>query len=125
MHEARRMWRRGGVTPFLFGLRSRVARDVVFGALYSGLRERGRRKVPRGWNPTAWGLFVNAAAGVTATIVSGPLNYVQNMQYATSSKKQQMTIPAALRKLVTDTQCQKGGIAGKLSFLQQRLRIGE
>lgn len=119
------MFRRGGVTPFLFGLNSRVARDVLFGALYSGLRQQGKDQMPTGCDETVWEIIVNTFAATAATIASGPFNYVQNKQYATSSKKEQPSIASTLRQLIRDTYHQKGGIQAQLSFLQQRLRIGK
>ena len=116
--EAMRMWRRGGIRPFMFGFRSRIYRDVVFGATYTGIRQKqGALDLPSGW---AW--MVNAGSAATATILSAPFNYVQNKQYATSSRDREPTTVEALTKLMRDVKAQKG--LRKLSYMQQRLRIG-
>ena len=81
VQEARRMWRRGGITPFLFGLQSRVLRDVMFGAVYSGFRQQGGKRKPESWDSSWWEFAVNTASATLATVLSGPFNYVQNLQF--------------------------------------------
>jgi hypothetical protein len=116
--EAARMYHNGGLTPFRNGLLPRIGRDTLFGATYTSLRFRWANEVPEGWE-----LASNTAAAAVATLVSGPLNYAQNVQYGTSSHETQVTIRGAFRLLVSEaaampTTRQRIGLVG------DRLRIG-
>eukprot|EP00035_Acanthoeca_spectabilis_P031897 m.16176 g.16176 ORF g.16176 m.16176 type:complete len:393 (-) comp5021_c0_seq1:366-1544(-) len=117
-HEAARMWRNGGWAPFMNGLWPRVARDTLFGATYTSLRFRWADDAPEGYT-----MITNTAAAATATVVSGPLNYVQNIQYGTSSRETQLTIRQALRALVQEAAGQPT-LHTKVGLIQDRLRIG-
>lgn len=117
-HEAARMWRNGGWAPFMNGLWPRVARDTLFGATYTSLRFRWADDAPEGYT-----MITNTAAAAAATLVSGPLNYVQNIQYGTSSRETQLTIRQALRALVQEAAGQPT-LHTKVELIQDRLRIG-
>ena len=124
--EVRVMYRRRGISPFLNGLVARTVRDVAFGAVYASCRKRWKETLPI---PTSLQYIVdpsvaaNTLAAALATVISGPFNYVQNMQYATSSRKAQYSIPSVLKHLARETMQQKSFVQSVL-FLQQRLRIG-
>eukprot|EP00038_Savillea_parva_P014343 m.10808 g.10808 ORF g.10808 m.10808 type:complete len:481 (-) comp2780_c0_seq1:144-1586(-) len=117
-HEAARMWANGGWAPFMRGLWPRLMRDIVFGATYTSLRFRWGEQVPEHLE-----LLTNTLAAGTATVLSGPLNYAQNIQYGTSSKAEQPGTYRILRDLVRETRAQTTP-TGKLSLLTSRLRIG-
>ena len=123
--EVQTMYRRRGISPFLNGLVARTVRDVVFGAAYATLRKRWKEQlsIPKPLQSFIDPSFTaNMMAAAVATVASAPFNYVQNIQYATSSRKAQYSIPSVLKHLARETMQQKG--LQKVLFLQQRLRVG-
>lgn len=112
------------------GLGARVWRDIIFGATYSSCRRSwasslGERiDMSEHAHHLVSGVFIaNCAAAAVATVVSGPMNYVQNMQYATSSRNHQLSIVMTLSRLANETTRHRG-VFRKAAFLQARLRIG-
>jgi hypothetical protein len=111
--EALSMARAGSWRPFVKGLGPTILRDTAFGGTYTVLRlhivqqqqqynddnedhhHDGRRQVN-----TAAANFVAAAL---ATVVSGPFNYVRNVQYGTPSGERAPTVPKVLVELYRET----------------------
>ena len=97
-----------------------MTRDVVFGGTYTWLR----LQIQVWWSLSAnqhWmGNFV--AAGM-ATVMSGPFNYVRNIQFATRSHETAASTVVILRDLAQQAAAQHGSIE-KLRLLQNKLRIG-
>jgi hypothetical protein len=112
--EALCMARAGSWRPFVKGLGPTILRDTAFGGTYTVLRlhivqqqqqhndhngddhqQGGRRQVN-----TAAANFVAAAL---ATVVSGPFNYVRNVQYGTPSGERAPTVPQVLIGLFRET----------------------
>eukprot|EP00730_Choanoeca_flexa_P018799 TRINITY_DN9160_c0_g2_i1.p1 TRINITY_DN9160_c0_g2~~TRINITY_DN9160_c0_g2_i1.p1 ORF type:complete len:323 (+),score=30.55 TRINITY_DN9160_c0_g2_i1:139-1107(+) len=112
-----RMYQQAGIRPFLRGMMATGARDMVFGLTYEWIRSRYRDKL------STSALFVNMTAGAAATVVSGPLNYVRNMQYAASLKQPCPSTWAILSHLFGNARAQSTWM-GTLQYLQFRLRIG-
>jgi hypothetical protein len=118
------MFRNGGFStrPFFNGLQPTLCRDVVFGGMYTALRLQLILVVPHKQRQQyQW--VSNLIAACSATVASGPFNYVLNVQYSTRSHKRAPSTLAILQTLATEAQELRGGVAKKLSFLQVRLRI--
>jgi hypothetical protein len=83
LRAARDIYRHGGALAFTRGMKATMARDMVFGMIYSSLKRYTSSKQS---TPTAWRrsreFAVNAASAAVATVVSGPFNYVRNVQFA-------------------------------------------
>lgn len=114
------MTKSGSLRPFFNGLAPTLWRDVVFGGCYTWLRLQLQWWFDLKSNEQWKANFV--AAGL-ATVVSGPFNYVRNVQYATSSRDRAPSISQVLKELFYDVR-QETHISQKLNLLQNRLRIG-
>mmetsp|Transcript_5172 Transcript_5172/g.7581 ORF Transcript_5172/g.7581 Transcript_5172/m.7581 type:complete len:344 (-) Transcript_5172:472-1503(-) len=138
IHEALGMYRKGGIQPFLNGMLPTLGRDIVFGGCYTFLRMQIRKQLeqqqPENPHPhphsnsnkqhhqqQQW--IANASAAAIATVVSGPLNFARNVQYATKSRKERKSIICILSKLVNHT-LEKPTWMEKWTYVQNRLRIG-
>lgn len=112
------MLKKAGVRPFFNGLRPTIYRDVVFGGCYTWLRMQLALYLPKSQE---WASkFV--AAGL-ATVLSGPFNYVRNIQYGTASRERAETTYEILRKLWEENgECPT--ISKRVSHMQNKLRIG-
>ena len=119
IQEAKRMWRRGGITPFMFGMKSRLLRDITFGALYTGLRKSGGAEKRSKFHQ----FLTNGACAIVATLASGPFNFVQNVQYATSSKDAQPKTFDVLKRFYRHARRERG-VKRKFNYMQERLRWG-
>ena len=81
------------------------------------------------WGPVrsggdqGWAFAVNTVAATLATIVSGPLNYAANAQYATSSRQDQPSVWTSLRGLYREC-VQQPTLLTKLHHFQTAMRIG-
>jgi hypothetical protein len=110
----------GSFRPFFNGLAPTLARDVVFGGLYTWLRLQiqwwGDLPPNKQWE-------ANLIAAGLATVVSGPFNYVRNVQYATRSKDMADGTLQVLRSLARKVSDRPTSLQ-KLHYLQNRLRIG-
>ncbi len=75
--ELKTIWKLEG--GFLRGLYATVLRDSIFGCVFTTTRVALADSDHQ--------FFVNCFAGSFATIVSGPMNYARNQQYAFQGKK--------------------------------------
>jgi hypothetical protein len=116
--EASEMFHKGGLRPFFNGLKPTLFRDIAFGGCYTYLRYAINGPLP---DHHQW-LGNMISAGI-ATMVSGPFNLARNEQYATRSKKVAPTIPQVFSALAQQV-AEQDTLSGKLSLLQNRLRIG-
>lgn len=101
--------------PFVKGLTPTILRDVVFGGTYTLLRLNIAEYTEV---PTA-----NFCAAMLATVLSGPFNYVRNIQFATRSLEPAKSVPTVLTELTRETMAVHG-VLNRLSFVQTKLRIG-
>jgi hypothetical protein len=91
-----------------------ITRDLIFGVVYSYLRHyRGDGKS---------GFFDNFTAGLVATFVSSPINYVRLKQYADPDTGKVSSAYSILRDLVKETR-HRGAIDG-LRYLVQNMNVG-
>ena len=121
VHEAARMLRRSqSVRPFFNGLGPTLARDVAFGGVYT----YARLQLPFWFDFQQQQWVGNFFAAALATVISGPFNYVRNVQFATRSSETADGMVRILRDLAVSVRQVDGGTLEKLHFLQQRLRIG-
>lgn len=118
--EAAEMWHKGGLRPFLNGLRPTLCRDIAFGGCYTFLRYTINGPSA---SPDHYQWIGNMLAAGVATVVSGPFNLARNEQYATKSKKLAPTIPQVFSTLAKQVAAQDN-MSDKLHLLQNRLRIG-
>jgi hypothetical protein len=110
----------GSLRPFGNGLVPTIYRDVVFGACYTWLRLQIQYSFQL-YPHEQWKGNLTAAA--LATVLSGPFNYVRNIQYATSSRDRADGTLQVLRSLAHETG-EQPTVARQLYYLQNRLRIG-
>jgi len=122
-YEVTRMLRQSQMSlrPFFNGLAPTLARDVAFGGCYTVVRLQLQSWFELEHNQQWMGNFCAAAL---ATVVSGPFNYVRNVQFATKSSETADGILRVLRDLGEATRTHEGGTWAQLRFLQHRLRIG-
>ena len=120
----RDMWRYRGIKPFVNGTHATVARDMIFGSTYEVLRTVFREQLSgsHASRNSHFDFFCNSAAAGVATIASGPLNYVRNVQYATPPDKKPLTINQTLKNVWQDSKDYNS--LARLRFFQQRFRIG-
>ena len=125
-YEVTRMLRQSqsSLRPFFNGLAPTLARDVAFGGCYTFLR----LQLQCWWNleshNTSKKWLSNVCAAALATVVSGPFNYVRNVQFATKSHETADGMMRILSHLLSETHAQGPDAWARLRFLQQRLRIG-
>lgn len=124
------MWSMGGYKPFIKGTTATVSRDMVFGSTYEVLRHLMKHNLTRSddkisnVNNTYIESICNAAAAAIATITSGPLNYVRNIQYATPPELKSPTISKALCDVWNESKNHNHRPLGRILFFQQKFRIG-
>ena len=151
LRAARDIYAHGGALAFTRGMKATMARDMVFGMTYSSLRRYASSKQQQA--PTAWRrsreFAVNAASAAVATVVSGPFNYVRNVQFAKvrgwrrsaraararhalslrarasqfGVDERPPSIREALRYFAHEAQAREGVVA-RLRYVQTRLMIG-
>ena len=92
-------------------------RDMLFGLTYEWIRTRYSDRIAHSK------LAGNLAAGACATVVSGPLNYARNMQYATPLNQPCPSTWRVIVDLFANARKQPSW-PGKLHYLQFRLRVG-
>jgi hypothetical protein len=104
-----------------------VHRDLVFGGVFSLLRHQLPRLSPDYQRKTrskkGTDFVSNLIAGMMATILSSPLNYVRNIHYSTSPSDIPQSTMVVLKDLWKESQ-KEGSAYRSFRFLQQRLRIG-
>uniref|UniRef100_A0A0G4IAU7 Mitochondrial carrier protein n=1 Tax=Chromera velia CCMP2878 TaxID=1169474 RepID=A0A0G4IAU7_9ALVE len=134
-HTASEMCRVAGPGVLLRALHATVARDIVFGGVFSvcrhsglGLRrgraERGKGAGEGGKGEWKESVVVNATSAVLAVTLSSPLNFVRNMQFAVPLSQPVPSGLKVLRNLAAEVRAQGGGSLKKSLFLCDRLRLG-
>lgn len=120
----REMKAQGGLRPFVKGTIATIGRETVFGASYEVIRFL-LRKHDDSSSKGSFGIFAadTCAAGIS-TIASSPLNYARSLQYATAPEHPVPTIRAILSTLWHESKATNQRPLERLSFFQQRLRIG-
>ena len=114
------IWTKGGAKTFFHGINATMTRDVVFGSTYETLRTSLRKQNAHfEANP----LLCNILAGSLATLVSGPFNYVKNIQYSIAPGEKNPPMISLLNQFCVQLFEQKTHLE-RLSFFQQKLRIG-
>jgi len=126
LRAARDIYAHGGALAFTRGMKATMARDMVFGMVYSSLRRYTSSKQQQA--PTAWRrsreFAVNAASAAVATVVSGPFNYVRNVQFAKFGVDERPpSIPEALRYFARAAR-EREGVVARARYVQTRLMIG-
>ena len=118
--ETLSMWKRGGLRPFGNGLLPTIYRDVVFGGCYTFLRFEYQHH----FQTTSEHQWVgNFLAAMVATVLSGPFNFVRNVQYATKSQDTARTTQEVLERLWRQVR-ELPTASARFHHLQGRLRIG-
>ena len=125
---AQLMWRDGGIQPFLKGTSPTIMRDLIFGGVYSSLRNgliftlEEYEGPDNALTPTQTFILNVVAAGL-ATTVSGPFNYVRNIKYSFPAD---ITPPSSAQILrdVWKEMLAKPTFWERCSLMQDRLRIG-
>jgi hypothetical protein len=114
------MLRQAGLRPFGNGLIPTLARDLVFGGVYTfcRLEIQYRLQLSHQYQWTA-----NFAAAALATVLSGPFNLARNVQYGTRSIHVAETVREVLINLHRETQ-ERPTRREKWKHVQSRLRIG-
>lgn len=120
--SAKQMRSSGGIEPFFKGTSATMGRDMVFGSAYEVLRTQIRAELLK-YDCEYHTEIANGTAAGIATIASGPLNYVRNMQYATPPHNKSSTTRTILKN-VWDESKQHAALLEKMGFFQQRFRVG-
>lgn len=127
------MMRRGGIRPFFVGVWATIARDVVFGGSFAYCRHElpkifsvpssssSKEGIQNEEAPKSFG--TDLAAGLIATVLSSPLNYVRNIHYSVPPDARPDNALKVLRDLWNDAGAEKS-TALRFSHLQSRLRLG-
>lgn len=130
------MFQRGGFRPFLVGISATISRDVLFGGafayfrhelppLYSSAVRSNSSSI--GMNASDYieqkSFFTDLAAGLIATTISSPLNYVRNIHYSCPPDVKADSTGKVLRDLWHSAMAEKTAFL-KFSYLQSRLRLG-
>mmetsp|Transcript_20133 Transcript_20133/g.77071 ORF Transcript_20133/g.77071 Transcript_20133/m.77071 type:complete len:272 (+) Transcript_20133:103-918(+) len=130
MGTARAMARNGGVRPFFKAVGATASRDMVFGCVYEvgrvAIRRIGTRRLEDSDHDSrveSVAVVANMTAAALATGLSAPFNYARNMKLATKAMNTPPTTKGALVDLWAAAKCQPT-LFERLSFLQQRLRVG-
>lgn len=114
----RYIYRHQGLLGLYRGASATVTRDVIFGAIFSSLRNKhadNENKTRR--------FLINFISCAVATTFSAPLNFVRNMQYVSPLNKPVPKMNAALRTL-WDEASREPSVLRMMGYVQQRLRIG-
>lgn len=125
---AKSIFRTGGIRPFFVGAKATIYRDIIFGGVFSITRHEVPKLFPN-WiaekqkNTHYEKVIINLFAGMFATILSSPLNYVRNMHYATPPNIESLSIRKHLHILYIESMKYKDW-KGRLSYAQKQLRIG-
>jgi len=109
-----------GRLGFYRGCFSALLRDMIFGATFSGLRNQ---KMP-GNDKKVARFSVNATSCFLATVLSAPLNYSRNMQYASSTTERCLSTVEILLKLRNKICSEEPTLFRRLQSIQTHLRIG-
>lgn len=140
------MWSEGGLRPFFKGIWATTVREIVFGCSYEVFRWQFYRGLawlqgiefhnvnPNTLRPTEkqkkaskefkTSYFIgNMMAAGTATILSGPFNYVRNIKYSIPPHTRPPSTYQCLKDLLIETKTQPTRKEA-LKFLQAQLRLG-
>jgi Mitochondrial carrier protein len=110
----------GSLRPFANGLLPTIYRDVVFGGCYTYMRLELQYSFP---SSQPW--QTNMIAAGVATALSGPFNYVRNIQYGTKSNARAPSTYAVLVDLARETcTAPRTRMLDRLVFLCTKLRVG-
>ena len=124
---AKEMFRKGGLNIFLLGSSSTLARDIIFGGVFATMRHQllTHFSDPADRTLSTHRYLINMFSACCATVLSSPLNYVRNIQYAhnPASNTDKMTISRILGSLWGQTKEQRGWVH-RMAYLQRNLRIG-
>ena len=127
--SVREMWSLGGYRTFVKGTGATMGRDMMFGSTYEVLRNLLRSNhLVTGSNDSfkneSLNFLYNSISAGVATIVSGPLNYVRNIQYATPSHIKSPSIVEVLRNVCHESNKYANQPFGRFLFFQNQFRIG-
>ena len=114
------MYKKGGVSLFFIGSTATILRDLTFGGVFSLMRHELTHKKKISRTET---FLIDLFSASTATILSAPLNYVRNMQFAANPEDVPQSISQHLRSLWVDCFNEKD-ILVRAKILQRKLRIG-
>lgn len=120
------MWSNGRFNPFIKGTKATIGRDFIFGSTYEVSRHLMRNKLPN--SKSSYESYLNFVCNLTsaglATVASGPLNYARTIQYATPPQQKPPAILQSLRNVWEESKRHKTHTFSKMSFFQQKFRIG-
>jgi hypothetical protein len=130
------MLKRGGIRPFFVGVTATISRDVMFGGAFAYFRHdlptrfasfpsSSSRKDNESFvlDVGKKSFVTDLVAGLIATTISSPLNYVRNIHYTVPPDVAADTTFKVLSNLWKDAAAEKSMIL-RLSHLQSRLRLG-
>lgn len=134
------IFKSGGFRQFFVGTSATVSRDLVFGGCFALLRHEVIPKLHISEkifltsdqpsnnvsikSSKKHSTFVdNLIAGLFATILSSPINYIRNIQYLSSPSKPPQNSYTILREFF-ETVKKEETVFGALHLIQSRFRIG-
>lgn len=116
------MYTTGGIKPFMRGMPPTAMRDMVFGCVYEVLRHKITKDATGNNPPTDIIIFTaNLMAASAGTLITSPLNYARNLQYATHPSEPTPTMLNIWKKLKNEAkqlppQSRPQFYSGKLQF---------
>jgi hypothetical protein len=118
---ARSMFEKGKFRPFFVGTSATILRDLLFGGTFALLRHEILYIDDKEHISSFF--IVNLISGCFATVISSPMNYVRNMNYATPPDQRALSTLGTLDSLFQKSKKSKNLIS-RLLYLQRQLRIG-
>ena len=117
------MFRKGGIRIFFFGTTATVLRDFTFGGTFALLRHEIRNYLKESYDIKKFSFLIDLIAGSIATLMSSPMNYVRNINYAIPPDKPNMCAYTILNNLYNEN---KTLITTKqrIFHIQEKLKIG-
>ncbi|WP_419419192.1 MC/SLC25 family protein [Legionella sp. D16C41] len=127
--SAREMAKAGGFKPFVKGTGATMARDIAFGGTYEVMRKMlydsfaKENSTTNSKDNSSLKFLCNMASAGAATVISGPLNFARNIQYATPPNQKPPTTFAVLRSLWREAKTYETPL-NKARFFQDRIKVG-
>lgn len=121
--SVKEMYSGGKLKPFFKGTLVTASRDMVFGSVYEILRLIQEKHLPESQHATST-LIRNAVAATFATVISSPLNYVRNIQYASDPKVAPPSTSQTLLQVWNESSLARTQKISRARFFQQQFRIG-
>lgn len=123
--KAREMWRKGGAKPFMRGTQATIFRDLKYGGVYELVRQWCRANFAEALPDTNKDMLNFAAdmiAAGPASVISGPMNFVRNVQYREALAETPPGIVDVCKRVAAESK--ELSAREKVGFFARRLKFG-